>query len=95
VLRFHRIRGYYVLRLISNKVTFESYGYFLHFFHIILKIEWFIQLCPSFFTFIQKPQAILEVKNHMILELSIKTSQRGKLLQTFDKLGFLSKKEKK
>jgi hypothetical protein len=48
----------------SNMVTLRSYSCYLHFLHLIFGEKWFLQLCPTLPSFVQKPQGILGVNEH-------------------------------
>jgi hypothetical protein len=50
----------------SNKVTLRSYGYYLHFLHLIFEKKGFLQLCPKLPNFAQKPQRILGITTQIL-----------------------------
>jgi hypothetical protein len=55
-------RSYNFLRLISNKVTSRSYGYFLKVSYFYFLRNWFFQLRQKLQSLVKKTQGILGVK---------------------------------
>jgi hypothetical protein len=54
------------LRLIYNKVTSRSYGYFLKISYFHFLSNWYFQLCQKLQSLVQKTQGILGVKAHYL-----------------------------
>jgi hypothetical protein len=52
-----------ILRLIYNKVTSQSYGYFLKFSYFNFLKNWFFQPCQKLQSFVKKTQGILGINN--------------------------------
>jgi hypothetical protein len=57
------------LRLIYNKVTSRSYGYFFKFSYFNLLRNWFFQLCQKQQSLVKKTQGILVVKSELLLPM--------------------------
>jgi hypothetical protein len=55
------------LRLIYNKLTSRSYGYFLKFSYFYFLRNWFFQLCQKLQSLVKKTQGILEVNTNQKL----------------------------
>jgi hypothetical protein len=69
--RFHGMRSCNFLKLISNKITSKSYGYFLKFIDFNFLRNWFFQLCQKLQSLVKKIQGILGVKV-ILLDINLK-----------------------